>query len=285
MGAVIRMRGVIPTRRALLDIGASGPLAGLCLALPLYVWGVAHSKVVPITAPGDGSVYQLGESILLKLMDHYAGPAKPDGMDIALSPVAFGAWGGMFVTMINLLPVGQLDGGHVAYALFGPKQDRYAQFIHRSMLAFFFVVVFGRAARDVAGGLGLYFLGRHLANSLFWLVWFQVLAILGTLAARGRGEEPKAESLTIRTRLAAMIGLVVLASIARDNRSPLLPLAFFIGLGILVAMEVRGGVLRRHDLLDHPATGATPLDKPRAVIAILTLVVFVLLFMPEPFTM
>jgi hypothetical protein len=77
----------------------------------------------------------------------------------------------------------------------------------------------------------------------------------------------------------------VIASVARDNRSPLLPLAFFIGLGMLVAMEVRGGVLRRHDLLDHPPTGSAPLDRARAIVAVLTLVVFALLFMPEPFTM
>jgi len=284
MGAVIRMRGVIPTRRALLDIGASGPIAGLCFAIPLYIWGASHSHLVPITAPGDGSV-QLGESILMKVLDHLFAPAKPEGMDLELSPIAFGAWGGLFVTMINLLPVGQLDGGHVAYALFGPKQDRYAQLIHRSMLAFFFVVVFGHAARDISGGLGLYYLGRHLANSMFWLVWFQVLAILGLLASRGRGDDPKPETLTVRMRLAATVGLVVIASVARDNRSPLLPLTFFLGLALLVAMEVKGGVLRRHDLLDHPATGAAPLDRARAVVAVLTLVVFALLFMPEPFTM
>jgi membrane-associated protease RseP (regulator of RpoE activity) len=284
MGAVIRMRGVIPTRRALLDIGASGPIAGLCLAIPLYIWGASHSHLVPITAPGDGSV-QLGESILMKVLDHFFAPAKPEGMDLELSPIAFGAWGGLFVTMINLLPVGQLDGGHVAYSLFGPKQDRYAQVIHRSMLAFFFVVVFGHVARDVSGGLGLHFLGRHLANSLFWLVWFQVLAILGLLASRGRGDEVKPEALTVRMRLAATVGLVVIASVARDNRSPLLPLAFFVGLALLVAMEIKGGVLRRHDLLDHPATGAAKLDRGRAVVAVLTLLVFALLFMPEPFTM
>lgn len=284
MGAVIRMRGVIPTRRALLDIGASGPLAGLAFALPLYIWGASHSQLIPLPTSGDGNV-QLGESILIRILDHVAAPPKAEGMDLALSPVAFGAWGGMFVTMINLLPVGQLDGGHVAYALFGPKQDRYAQIIHRSMLAFFFVVVFGHVMRDVQAGRGLYFLGRHLANSLFWLVWFQVLAILGMVAARSRGDAPPPEALTIRHRLVATIGLVVVASIARDNRSMLLPLTFFAGLGLLVAMEVRGGVLKKHDLLDHPPTSSDPLDGKRRAVAILTLVVFVLLFMPEPFSM
>jgi len=285
MGAVIRMRGVIPTRRALLDIGASGPLAGLCFAIPLYIYGAAHSHLVPITAPGDGAI-QLGESILMKILDHVFAPAKPAGMDLELSPIAFGAWGGLFVTMINLIPVGQLDGGHVAYALFGPKQDRYAQLIHRAMLAFFFVNVIGHVFRDFSGGFGLYYLGRHVANSLFWLVWFQMLAILGTLASKNREDrEEKPGILTVRTRLGATVGLVVVGSIARDNRSALLPLAFFAGLAMLVTMEVRGGVLRRHDLLDHPATAAAPLDRGRAVVAVVTLVIFVLLFMPEPFGM
>ncbi len=285
MGAVIRMRGVIPTRRALLDIGASGPLAGLCFAIPLYIYGAAHSHLVPITAPGEGAI-QLGESILMKVLDHVFAPPKPAGMDLELSPIAFGAWGGLFVTMINLIPVGQLDGGHVAYALFGPKQDRHAQLIHRAMLAFFFVNVIGHVSRDFSAGFGLYYLGRHIANSLFWLVWFQMLAILGTLASNSREDrEEKPGTLTLRTRLVATVGLVVVGSIARDNRSALLPLAFFAGLAMLVAMEVRGGVLRRHDLLDHPATAAAPLDRGRAAVAVVTLVIFVLLFMPEPFGM
>jgi membrane-associated protease RseP (regulator of RpoE activity) len=281
MGAVIRMRGVIPTRRALLDIGASGPLAGLVFAIPLYVWGIAHSQVIEVAPAGS---FQLGSSLALTLLDKTFGPTISGTQDIMLSPVAFGAWGGMFVTMINLLPVGQLDGGHVAYALFGPKQDRYARVVHRSMLAFFLVAVLGHVMRDVRVGLGLYWLGKHIANSIFWLVWFQILAILGLLAARGRGDEPKAGDLSVRTRVIATAGLVAISSFARDHRSLLLPLVFFGGLGFLVAMEVRGGTLKRHDLLDHPPTGDAPLDKVRAGIAVLTLVIFVLLFMPEPFT-
>ena len=69
------------------------------------------------------------------------------------------------------------------------------------------------------------------------------------------------------------------------RRSPWLPLAFFCGLGILLVMEAKGGVLSRHRLLDHPSTGREPLDSARAVVAVLTLVAFALLFMPEPFSM
>jgi membrane-associated protease RseP (regulator of RpoE activity) len=283
MGAIIRMRGTIPTRRALLDIGAAGPLAGLVFAIPLYAWGTAHSHLVP----ASGDAVQLGESILLKALDRAFGPNVPDGMDILLSPVAFGAWGGMFVTMINLLPVGQLDGGHVAYALFGTKQDKYAPLVHRSLLAFFFVVLLGHVGRDVQAGVGLHFLGRHLSNALFWLFWFEVLAILGTLSSRGKDERPRSASgeISVRTRLFAIFALLGLSAFARASQSRLVAGVFFAALALLLAMEAKGGVLRRHDLLDHPPTGAKPLDRGRAGVAVFTLVMFVLLFMPEPFSM
>jgi membrane-associated protease RseP (regulator of RpoE activity) len=291
MGAVIRMRGVIPTRRALLDIGASGPLAGLAFAIPLYAWGVAHSRLVP--AGGD-NMWELGESLLVRGLDHVFAPPVPEGMTLAYSPVAFGAWGGFFVTMINLLPVGQLDGGHVAYALFGPKQDRYAQIVHRAMLVFFGVIVVGHLGRDLAAGRGLsvVFLGRHVANAVFWLVWFQVLAVLGPLAGRARASssssdpnDDSAGTLTVRTRLIATVGLVVLASMARESPSWLLVGGFFVGLAMLLAMEVKGGVLRKHQLLDHPPTGSEALEGGRKAIAIATLVIFALLFMPQPFSL
>jgi len=291
MGAVIRMRGTIPTRRALLDIGASGPLAGLAFALPLYAWGVAHSHFVPGSAE---NLVELGESILIKGLDRAFAPAVPDGMLLTYSPVAFGAWGGFFITMINLLPVGQLDGGHVAYALFGPKQDRYAALAHRALLAFFCVIVVGHLGRDLAAGRGLsvVHLGRHISNAVFWLVWFQVLAVLGYLAARGRepsrharGGESDEGVLTVRTRVVVTLGLLVLASLARSHASWLIVGSFFGGLAILMAMEVKGGVLRKHDLLDHPPTGAEPLGIGRKIVAIATLVLFALLFMPEPFSL
>lgn len=287
MGAVIRMRGTIPTRRALLDIGAAGPLAGLVFALPLYAWGVAHSDVVAVSG-GEGTMF-FGESIAIKAI-HRLVTVVPDGMDIQLSPVAMGAWGGLFVTMINLLPVGQLDGGHVAYALFGPRQDRFARVVHRSMLVFFGVIVLGHTLRDVHAGFGFYRLGQHIGNGLFWLVWFHVLAVLGTLSARATptvrpGSSHTDRPLSIRTRLLALVGLLVVGSLARDNHQPLYLVAFFGGLGMLVAMDAKFGALRRTDLLDHPPTGNAPLDPFRKAVAILTLAMFVLLFMPEPISM
>jgi membrane-associated protease RseP (regulator of RpoE activity) len=281
MGAVIRMRGTIPTRRALLDIGASGPLAGLAVAIPLYAWGVAHSAVVVVTA----DMGQVGSSLLVRLLERLAAPHVPEGMDLFLSPVAFGAWAGLFVTMINLIPVGQLDGGHVAFALFGPRQNKLAVLVHRSMLAFFFVSTGSFVARDVRSGLGLHHLGNAVGNSLFWLVWFEMLAILGTLSARGQGAagaRAAADGLPIRTRAFATVGLVMLASVGREKSTPLLWAAWFAGLGLLLAMEVKSGILRPNAILDHPPTGSAPLDRVRVVIAIVTLAFFALLFMPTP---
>ena len=283
MGAVIRMRGTIPTRAALLDIGASGPLAGLAFALPMYFYGAAHSKVVPV-AGAEGMV-ELGDSLALRVMDHFSRAPIPEGMELQLSPMAFAAWAGMFVTMINLLPVAQLDGGHVAYALFGTRQDRIGQTVHRAMLAFFFVLVGGDVLHDLRLGFGLHRIGAHVGNGMFWLVWFEMLAILGSLSSARRDGGPEAGTLTVRTRLVAMLGLVVLASVGREHESPLLWIVWFLGLGLLLAMEVRGGALRKTTLLDHPPTGRAPLGVGRAAVAILTLLFFVLLFMPRPISM
>jgi membrane-associated protease RseP (regulator of RpoE activity) len=282
MGAVIRMRGTIPTRAALLDIGASGPLAGMVVAIPMYIWGVRHSTPVAIEGSVGDSI-QLGESILSRTLDHFAAPVLSAGMDLEYSPIAFAAWAGMFVTMINLIPIGQLDAGHVAYALFGPRQDRIAQWVHRSMLAFFFVSLVSYALRDLRAGIGLVYIDRHVGNSLFWLIWFEMGAILGAMSARARPPSATEErTIPIRTRVIATLGLAIVASVGRGSHSPLLWIGWFVSLGVLLAMEVRWGVLRKNNLLDHPPTGAAPLGLGRTIVAIVTLLLFVLLFMPTP---
>jgi membrane-associated protease RseP (regulator of RpoE activity) len=122
-GAIIRMRGPILNRRALFDIGVAGPLAGFAVALVALIVGLFLSTVVDRT-----STYglQLGEPLLLKLMAWLiVGPLPPQA-DVLLHPVAFAAWFGLFVTSLNLIPIGQLDGGHVAYALWGNRQRTMA---------------------------------------------------------------------------------------------------------------------------------------------------------------
>jgi hypothetical protein len=285
LGAVMRMRSPITTRRALLDIGAAGPLAGLALAVPLYAWGAAHSQVVTIDSGGG---LELGDSLLLRALDAVFAPALPAGTDLSLSPVALAAWAGMFVTMINLVPVGQLDGGHVAFALFGPRQNRIAQWVHKSMLAFFFVSLASFVARDVRAGFGLWHLGRDVQNSIFWLIWFEILAVIGSVTgtpAAGRDDRPSGDvaTLGVQTRVFAVTGLVGLAWLLSEHGSALGWSTWFAGLGVLIAMEARTGVLRpASTLLDHPPTDPGGLRAGRAAVAAVTLALFALLFMPTP---
>lgn len=278
MGAIIRMKSRIPTRRALLDIGASGPLAGLVFAIPLYAWGVAHSTIIPL----NGDYEQLGSSLMLRALDRLFSPTPAPGFDVLLHPVAFAAWGAMLVTMINLLPVSQLDGGHVAYALFGPKQDRYARNVHRAVLAFFFVSLGSYVLRDLRAGFAFVRFNHAVSNSLVWLVWFEVLAVLGTLATRSK-ERKRENDLGIRTRIFAIASVVALSMLGEAYNKTMIWIAWAVVLALLLAMERRSGVLRPHDLLDHPPTGAAPLDRKRQAIALLTLAMFALLFMPTPF--
>ncbi|MFN2420840.1 MAG: site-2 protease family protein [Gemmatimonadota bacterium] len=114
LGAVIKMKTPIYTRRMLLDVGAAGPLAGIVVAIPVTIWGLLHS---PIVALGEGVGIRLGEPLLFKALAATFAPAVPDRHDILLDSVAFAGWVGLFVTALNLLPIGQLDGGHVFYAL------------------------------------------------------------------------------------------------------------------------------------------------------------------------
>ena len=119
MGAVIVQRAPFEERRSLFDIGLAGPLAGLVVALPLLVYGLATSTVGPIT---PGGLLE-GNSILYLAIKYLVfGRILPgNGLDVYLNPVAWAAWGGLLITSLNLLPVGQLDGGHILYALLGRR--------------------------------------------------------------------------------------------------------------------------------------------------------------------
>lgn len=115
-GAVIKMSGAIPHRRALFDIGIAGPLAGMALALPVTVLGLMLSRVTALSPAAEG-MQLLGDSLLFKGLSWLIFGKLPRGADIVLHPLAYAGWVGFFVTALNLLPIGQLDGGHINYAL------------------------------------------------------------------------------------------------------------------------------------------------------------------------
>ena len=123
LGAVIRMKGHIPNKRALFDIGVAGPIGGLIFAIPITIIGLFLSEVRPV--PQDTTSYiGLGEPILFSFFSKMLIGEVSRGFDIYLSPVAFAGWAGLFITALNLLPLGQLDGGHIIYALLGEHSTK-----------------------------------------------------------------------------------------------------------------------------------------------------------------
>ncbi|MCJ7581190.1 MAG: site-2 protease family protein, partial [Candidatus Aminicenantes bacterium] len=119
MGAFIKIRSPITRKRQLFDIGVAGPLAGFILAVPTLLVGLSLSKVID-PLPKEGS-FILGEPLLLKIFSSLLFRGVPPDSDMILHPIAFAGWVGILVTALNLFPIGQLDGGHVFYALLGKK--------------------------------------------------------------------------------------------------------------------------------------------------------------------
>ncbi|MFH2036797.1 MAG: site-2 protease family protein [Candidatus Zixiibacteriota bacterium] len=118
-GAIIKSRSPILNRRDLIEVGSAGPIAGFVISVIALVIGLQNSQIVET---GLLSGLSLGDSLLLKFLTWLIVGPIPDGYDIALSPASFAGWVGLLVTMLNLLPMGQLDGGHIVYGLFGRAQ-------------------------------------------------------------------------------------------------------------------------------------------------------------------
>lgn len=152
-GAFIRMRGMPRSRRALFDVGAAGPWAGLLVAAPAVAVGLYLSDVRPLAENAEGGL-SLGSSLLFNGLAHLVIGIDPNDATILLHPIALAGWFGILVTFLNLLPVGQLDGGHVTYALFGRR--------HRQIARFFLLVI-----------IGMGFLGWD-----GWFVWALMLAFV-----------------------------------------------------------------------------------------------------------
>ncbi|MBC8166934.1 MAG: site-2 protease family protein [Bryobacteraceae bacterium] len=150
-GAFIRIRSAIPDKKQLFDVGIAGPLAGFAFVMPLMAIGLAYSKVIPGIAQAGDIVF--GTPLLLRGMEMLIFPGVPES-DIYLHPMARAAWVGVLATALNLMPVGQLDGGHILYAL--------AERWHRPLSMFFILLLIP---------LGLIF-------SWTWLFWAVVLFLL-----------------------------------------------------------------------------------------------------------
>jgi membrane-associated protease RseP (regulator of RpoE activity) len=120
LGAVIRMESTVSTRKALFDTGVAGPLTSLLLSIPAIVIGLRLSELIPVSQVKEGTL-QLADPPLFSLIQRAVLGAVSENHEILLHPIGFAGWVGLFVTALNLLPIGQLDGGHIAYALFGRK--------------------------------------------------------------------------------------------------------------------------------------------------------------------
>lgn len=118
-GAIIKMKGVVLDKKALFDIGVAGPLSGFIVAVPFIIIGIKLSTVQAVTA--SMSYMQLGDPLMFKLLQKLLIGEIPKGFDVVLHPMGYAGWVGLFVTALNLLPAGQLDGGHVIFALFGER--------------------------------------------------------------------------------------------------------------------------------------------------------------------
>lgn len=125
-GAFIKIKSPIENRNVLVEVGASGPIAGAMAAIPLLMVGLSLSEMVPQMKQAEG--YSLGSSIILELLCLVRFGEFSVHSTVLLHPTALAAWFGLFVTAMNLLPIGQLDGGHVIYGLFGPRASRIISF-------------------------------------------------------------------------------------------------------------------------------------------------------------
>ena len=134
LGAVIRMESAVSSRKALFDTGVAGPLTSLLLSIPAIVIGLKLSEVTPVSQLKEGTL-RLADPLLFSFIQRLVIGEVPENYDVILHPIGYAGWVGLFVTALNLLPIGQLDGGHIAYALFG-KRSRGIFIITVSVMAF-----------------------------------------------------------------------------------------------------------------------------------------------------
>jgi membrane-associated protease RseP (regulator of RpoE activity) len=212
LGAVIRMRRPIEDRGKLFDVGAAGPIAGLLVAIPLLVAGLYLSDLAP-QKPGD---YVEGNSILYALLKYAVfGRWLPgDGVDVQLHPMAFAGWVGLLVTMINLMPIGQLDGGHIAKSALGDSHEKWSARLHVALPLIGFTVAGVMFVNALRGNETWYGALRYASNGLIpWMVWTILLGWMRRNA--GEYHPPVGETpLDPKRKTLALVMLVIFVLIA-----------------------------------------------------------------------
>jgi len=207
LGAVIRMRRPIEDRGKLFDVGAAGPIAGLVVAIPLLVIGLYLSDLAP-QKPGD---YVEGNSILYALLKYAVfGRWLPgDGLDVQLHPMAFAGWVGLLVTMINLMPIGQLDGGHIAKSALGDSHEKWSVRLHVALPIIGFTVGGVMFVNALRGNETWYGALRYAGNGMIpWMVWTILLGWMRRNA--GEYHPPVGETPLDPTRKKLALGILLL---------------------------------------------------------------------------
>lgn len=184
LGAFIRIRERIPSKIALFDIGLSGPIAGFLVAVPTLFMGLELSAIERV--PADFKGVELGEPLLFRIASWLVWGSLPDGMSINMHPMAFASWFGLLATALNLFPMGQLDGGHVTYALFGRRSS---------------IVTIG----TILAAIGLSFV------SMSWIVWTAMMVLMVVVMGPHHPATLDDETPLDRTRIIlAGFGLLIL---------------------------------------------------------------------------
>ncbi|MGB7296352.1 MAG: site-2 protease family protein [Candidatus Aminicenantales bacterium] len=180
LGAFIRIKAPITRRKQLFDIGIAGPLTGFALSLPAVIYGLSLSKIVPPVPREDAWVF--GEPLLLKLIGGLMFRDIPVESELLLHPIGFAGWVGILITAFNLFPVGQLDGGHISYALLGEKSKPLA----RLLLGVFIV-------------MGIFFW-------VGWIIWALIILLLGSKHPQLSGHQ---EGLSQGRRLLSVLIIII----------------------------------------------------------------------------
>jgi membrane-associated protease RseP (regulator of RpoE activity) len=214
LGAVIGMRRSTADRKKLIDIGAAGPLAGLAVAIPVLIYGLSLSRV----GPSPPVAMQEGNSLLYALLKHAVkGAWLPNGeQDVFLHPTAWAGWVGLLVTMINLLPVGQLDGGHVATAYFGNGYNTFARRLHSAMplvavgvMAWVYHLEHAELGARWQQGIAL---SLAVQAGAPWLIWFGLVLLLRRLG--GGANHPPVDAKPLPGSRKLLFWLVVAVFLA-----------------------------------------------------------------------